>query len=187
MNGNAAKMVASAGSPGVAADFAADPVKTMASLPTNIPTVNDPASSQALMTGEVVKPTSYEMDFDFSTEMGLAKAPKAVMSSTPLNNLHAASLATAPQRDMKSGTSGPNIIDFDLSALSLDLNSGIPGHHDAPAGAPASDPWATKLALAKEFQHIGDHDSARKLLQEVANGGGESAKAEAKKILTGLA
>jgi pilus assembly protein FimV len=75
------------------------------------------------------------------------------------------------------------MIEFDLGALSLDL----PGAPTAPAaieldadestqGASlistgfndaSGDPLATKLALAEEFNSIGDPDGARSLAQEV--------------------
>ncbi|RYY63540.1 MAG: hypothetical protein EOO24_57490, partial [Comamonadaceae bacterium] len=86
------------------------------------------------------------------------------------------------------------MIEFDLGALSLDLDSPAPAGKvplvapgaarepdpaDAPistAGAPLStggfedtggDPLATKLALAQEFNAIGDPDGARSLAEEV--------------------
>ena len=79
------------------------------------------------------------------------------------------------------------MIEFDLGALSLDLgtpakDAGTPAAGNGPdtespttAGTPlstgfddsANDPLATKLALAQEFNAIGDPDGARSLAQEV--------------------
>jgi pilus assembly protein FimV len=80
------------------------------------------------------------------------------------------------------------MIEFDLGALSLDLDGGAkeaaaPAASTGPdtespttAGTPlgsaefddsSSDPLATKLALAQEFNAIGDPDGARSLAQEV--------------------
>jgi pilus assembly protein FimV len=149
-----------------------------------VPTVRDAASLHSMMADDEPKAVSYEMDFDFSTNADASNnSAKTLTAPTPIKNLNAASNATNAN---KEAPSGPNIIDFDLSALSLDLNSVNPTVHEAPAGVPVSDPWATKLALAKEFQHIGDHESARKLLQEVSNGANENVKAEARKLLTGM-
>jgi pilus assembly protein FimV len=80
----------------------------------------------------------------------------------------------------------PGMIEFDLGALSLDLDtpakdaasaaSGPDTESPTTAGTPlgtaefddsSSDPLATKLALAQEFNAIGDPDGARSLAQEV--------------------
>lgn len=146
----------------------------------------------SMHTGEGAKSVSYEMDLDFSSGVGGASVfEKSNANNLPSSTLSHINTATggSPVTSTKlpaKPTGSPDIIDFDLSALSLDLNSAVPLHSPAPA-VPASDPWATKLALAKEFQSIGDVDSARKMIQEVINGAGESVKAEAKKLLAGLA
>ncbi|WP_327212937.1 FimV/HubP family polar landmark protein [Ramlibacter sp. Leaf400] len=93
------------------------------------------------------------------------------------------------------------MIEFDLGSLSLDL----PGASPAPAAAtPAStdagdsmstagleldlggdgeDPLATKLALAQEFNAIGDADGARSLAQEVIAEASGDLKSKAQKFL----
>lgn len=77
---------------------------------------------------------------------------------------------------------------IDLSGVSLDLD-------DAPVTAPAAledaevdnlDPLATKLALAREFQSIGDTDGAHALAEEVHSQASGALKADAKKFLTEL-
>lgn len=59
-------------------------------------------------------------------------------------------------------------VNFDLGGLSLDLGSPA-AHHAETTAAPTApeDPLATKLALAEEFNAIGDSDGARTLIEEV--------------------
>ncbi len=81
----------------------------------------------------------------------------------------------------------PEMLSFDLGALSLDLE---------PAAAPAAaaeepdtdslDPLATKLALAREFQSIGDNDGAHALAEEVFTLATGELRAEAKRFLSEL-
>lgn len=94
------------------------------------------------------------------------------------------------------------MIEFDLGALSLDLDkpAAAPAEQDtddaplsttgAPlstAGAPLSednsDPLATKLALAEEFNAIGDPDGARSLAEEVVAEASGELKTRAQRFL----
>lgn len=101
---------------------------------------------------------------DFSAEP-LPKSAKAARAVAP----------AAPARD-------EGMIELDLGALSLDLDAPaasapaqVPtaaSKHDEPISTAAlepgsEDPLATKLALAQEFNAIGDADGARSLAQEV--------------------
>ncbi len=90
---------------------------------------------------------------------------------------------TAPTPAASSG-----MLEFDLGSLSLDLD-------DAPAtgdlvgrDTPATpeDPLATKLALAEEFQAIGDDDGARALIEEVIAEASGDMKAKAQRTLAKL-
>ena len=75
-----------------------------------------------------------------------------------------------------------NTMDFDLSAIDLDL----PGK-DAPSSAAAApDDAATKLDLAKAYRDMGDKDGAKELLQEVLNEGSVAQQAEAKGLMATL-
>ncbi|WP_338050795.1 FimV/HubP family polar landmark protein [Ramlibacter algicola] len=107
-----------------------------------------------------------------------------------------APVAAAPAPAADSG-----MIEFDMGSLSLDL----PGSAPAPAAsAPApvadsldmpeleipteagdgsDDPLATKLALAEEFNAIGDADGARSLAQEVIAEASGDLKTKAQKFL----
>jgi pilus assembly protein FimV len=92
-------------------------------------------------------------------------------------------------------------MDFDLSAISLDLDAPVAG--PAPVAAPArdaladmdfapeeddgSDPLARKLELAEEFRQIGDMEGARDLLQEVVAKAAGALKSKAQGMLDDLA
>ena len=96
------------------------------------------------------------------------------------------------------------MIEFDLGALSLDLDTSPKAAAPAPARAGAEsaamaapsepacidadaadsdDPLATKLALAEEFNAIGDADGARSLAQEVIAEASGDLKSKAQKFL----
>ena len=105
------------------------------------------------------------------------------------------------------------MIEFDLGSLSLDLPDAKPAAQPAPpapvaqtasakeqdlpaisdsAGAPlltpdlganTDDPLATKLALAEEFNAIGDPDGARSLAEEVLAEASGELKSRAQKLL----
>jgi pilus assembly protein FimV len=88
--------------------------------------------------------------------------------------------------------SDSGLMDFDLGHLSLDLNAtdaAGPTTERAPAEAASEvqeDPLATKLALAHEFNAIGDSDGARTLIEEVIAESGGELKARAQRMLSEL-
>jgi pilus assembly protein FimV len=101
----------------------------------------------------------------------------------------------------RAGNAG--MMEFDLGALSLDLdkppaesvsraNTGLDTESPSTAGSPlstggfddtGSDPLATKLALAQEFNAIGDPDGARSLAQEVIAEASGELKTKAQRFL----
>ncbi|HSH92079.1 MAG TPA: FimV/HubP family polar landmark protein [Ramlibacter sp.] len=115
--------------------------------------------------------------------------------------------AAAPAAAAKPAAAAPDtgMIEFDLGALSLDLGGPVTGsapqagaaakaEDDVPStqGSPlssgfadtgGSDPLATKLALAEEFNAIGDPDGARSLAQEVLAEASGDLKSRAQKFL----
>ncbi len=117
----------------------------------------------------------------------------------------AASKAAAP---VAAPAEDSGMIEFDMGALSLDLGSApaaspasaeldsLPSLADAAetAGSPlstgfddsGSDPLATKLALAEEFNAIGDPDGARSLAEEVVAEASGALKVRAQKFLAEL-
>lgn len=144
--------------------------------------------------------TNYDIDLDFSSGHGKSVfAPAAANDITAqapqniqlLDNGDPTAAVTPLPFSNKSSKNGgsSDIIDFDLSALSLDLDNGqaaSPAQPYAGAQLDPSDPAMTKLALAQEFYEIGDRDSAKRTLMEVINSGSEQAQAEAKKLLAQL-
>ena len=86
------------------------------------------------------------------------------------------------------------LMDFDMSSISLDLDSQPTAASEAgdTAAAPptdtgaSEDPLATKLALAHEFDAIGDSDGARTLIEEVIAESSGDIKARAQRMLSEL-
>ena len=110
-------------------------------------------------------------------------------AADPLHNLEF-SLSPSPTPatpEPKSDEAAGNLMEFDMSALSLDVPpvANVAAH---PATAPSmpEDPLATKLALAKEFSAIGDNEGARVLVEEVLAAAQDGLKAEAQQLLAQL-
>ncbi|RCW73902.1 FimV/HubP family polar landmark protein [Pseudorhodoferax soli] len=112
-------------------------------------------------------PMAEAMDLDFDVQ-STYKAPLA--APTP-----------APATDS-------DLLPFDLGSLSLDLGEPADkGSAAEPIAEPeADDPLATKLALAEEFQAIGDDDGARALAEEVLAEATGPLKAQAQRFLAEL-
>ncbi|MFY3385289.1 FimV/HubP family polar landmark protein [Paracidovorax sp. MALMAid1276] len=119
-----------------------------------------------------------------------------------------------PVDDLSMAPSGPmplsmhpkdsSPMEFDLGELSLDLNApstpmAAPAAKAAPAPVPVleddaddgtaaaqDDPLATKLALAEEFNAIGDTDGARTLVEEVVAESSGALKTRAQRMLAEL-
>lgn len=135
-------------------------------------------------------------------------APDLVLDENSLSFDLPSAPAPAPAAAAQAQAPAPapaaddGMLEFDLGGLSLDL----PGKKDEPtaaastaesdapstAGAPlstagfedtGSDPLATKLALAQEFNAIGDPDGARTLAQEVIAEASGELKTAAQKFL----
>jgi pilus assembly protein FimV len=95
--------------------------------------------------------------------------------------------------DLRSPDADP--VEFDLGELSLDLDA-PKASSAAPAAAaiaPATaatplpdDPLATKLALAEEFNAIGDSEGARTLIEEVIAESSGALKTRAQRLLSEL-
>ncbi|MFN7154602.1 MAG: FimV/HubP family polar landmark protein [Acidovorax sp.] len=134
-------------------------------------------------------------------------APSPMMAPPPVANLDFPTddLSMAPSGPMPlSGDaqdSGP--MEFDLGELSLDLNAPTKPMAAPAAKAPVpadaasdfaddgsaaaqDDPLATKLALAEEFNAIGDTDGARTLIEEVVAESSGALKTRAQRMLAEL-
>jgi pilus assembly protein FimV len=106
--------------------------------------------------------------------------------------------------DPEAPATDAGMIEFDLDSLSLELENSTPAQ-EPPAAAEAApeaptlddfdddqdlqpeDPLATKLALAEEFNAIGDADGARALVEEVIAEATGSLKTKAERLLEQLA
>jgi pilus assembly protein FimV len=123
------------------------------------------------------------------SQPGAPASPDLVLDDSPSPSSTPA--APAPAAD-------PGMIEFDLGALSLDLDSAAPKtaasapevhpSDDAPSTggfehSPGADPLATKLALAEEFNAIGDPDGARSLAKEVLAEASGDLKSRAQRFL----
>ncbi len=148
------------------------------------------------------------MDFGSATQPVAIEPPAAQFEAPSLtlpddNSLNFEASAPAPvsKAPAPAAPAAPaadsGMIEFDLGALSLDLPAA-----SAPAPEPATvggdslstggleldtndgeDPLATKLALAQEFNAIGDADGARSLAQEVIAEASGDLKSKAQKFL----
>jgi len=120
-------------------------------------------------------------------------SPQTIDLTTPPAPAPAQAAAPAPAADA-------GMIEFDLGSLSLDLGSSTAapapaasagGDTESPstaglelgAGDDGENPLATKLALAEEFNAIGDADGARSLAQEVIAEASGDLKNRAQKFL----
>ena len=135
-----------------------DPMSFSATLPSTLENAGNPAS---ILATEPVTLDTMELNLeDFGSAPVLASAP--AVSATDSHTM-----------------------EFDMSALSLDLPSTASGSVAAPSMP--EDPLATKLALAKEFSAIGDNDGARALVEEVIAASQGDLKVKAQQLLAELA
>lgn len=109
--------------------------------------------------------------------------------TTGLGNGTRSEIKVDLQRPAATPTSS-DILDFDLSGISLNLDGTTTGLETSPAGPMKNDHWfdvQTKFDLAKAYQEMGDKDSAREILKEVIAEGDAQQQAEAKSLLEALA
>jgi len=167
-------------------------------------------------TAEPVDSGSVDLDLDLDSPAEPVSAPSPLVSTQPLTReslsqsegtLSFDSVPDLPPVQAPTPAASTEFpMDFDLSAISLDL--------DAPAGAPSAkpaapsqpeqdadlsqidfaggdgeggDPLARKLELAEEFRQIGDMEGARDLLQEVVAKASGALKSKAQGMLNDLA
>ena len=118
-----------------------------------------------------------DFDLDFSNTRALPDFLDSLSLELPASNTPSGSDArpTAPATAAKprTATASHDEQEFDLSAISLDLDDTDTGYQPATASYTATDLLETKLVLAEEFIEVGDYDGARTLLEEIlteANG-----------------
>ncbi|HUG22758.1 FimV/HubP family polar landmark protein, partial [Piscinibacter sp.] len=157
-----------------------------------------------------------DLDLDLAGQVDPMSAPSPLVTTQPLQRQPEPSLQSdssfsfdsVPDLPPMPPTPAPAAssefpMDFDLSAISLDLES--PGSASAPLATPSeengadlsgidfaaedddgADPLARKLELAEEFRQIGDMEGARDLLQEVVAKAGGALKTKAQGMLNDL-
>ena len=129
-----------------------------------------------------------------ASEPQAATAP-AFIEPSPLDlqdsGLSLLDSGSAPLADDDAPTTTPGALEFDLGDLSLDLDA--PSTPEQPGGKAAladeslpDDPLATKLALAEEFNAIGDSEGARSLIEEVIAEASGDLKTRAQRLLADL-
>ncbi len=179
-------------------DFSSDDARTSAFSNSAFPTGPEPTVAVPSFSNS--QPASLDMDFNIETmgvkptpntepaplriDVPVAEAPVPSLPMLPEDPPAPVPQAAAPAPAVDSG-----LIEFDLGSLSLDLGGSSPAGATAntamaPLGGPDADgPLATKLALAEEFQAIGDTDGARALIEEVVAEASGDLKARAQKLL----
>jgi pilus assembly protein FimV len=126
-----------------------------------------------------------DLDLDFSLdeepEGAIGETSSSVAQTTP-GRLSPPSGDTEPQTP-----AAPNLgmLEFDLGSLSLDLDDSTESQPEATTGV-AEDPLLTKLALAQEFNAIGDAEGARALIEEVIGEASGDLKLKAQHALSDL-
>ena len=144
---------------------------------------------------------------DLDLELDLAATSGAAVVTTQPGGLDVAPPVQAPSLDLdftpvKAATravadavdSAPSPLEFDLGAISLDLDapaktSGAAAVEAVDTGSDEDDgrdPLERKLDLAEEFRQIGDMEGARDLLQEVVAKGTGSLRSKAQSMLNAL-
>ena len=146
-----------------------------------------PSARQALeRTPEPVKADSEFVDLD----LGMDFAPPSQLQGTaapapapaPVSAKSTPAPAPAPAPASNSG-----MIDFDMSALSIDPDSRSGADVKTEQFEDADDnPLSTKLALAQEFRAIGDIDGARSMASEVVAEATGTLKVRAERFLAEL-
>jgi pilus assembly protein FimV len=181
--------------------------------------------TQAHAVAEPVDSGSVDLDLDLDLDTPAPPAPeRAPMTSTQplprasvveaqesgslnfdmLPDLSPPPMAAPSPAASKAAATSDFPMDFDLSAISLDLDPAAPPSR-GPAlaaqpeddlssisfadadGGDGGDPLARKLELAEEFRQIGDMEGARDLLQEVVAKASGSLKSKAQGMLNDLA
>lgn len=171
------------------------------------------APSPAARAADVTEPPSSTEPSTLRPELDLPDLPELPSSQATSATAPAAvpSLDFPSTDDLTMAPSGPvplsmdardsGPMEFDLGDLSLDLNApskpmaapapAAPALDTAPApmdglGGGGDDPLATKLALAEEFNAIGDTDGARTLIEEVVAESSGALRTRAQRMLADL-
>ncbi|CAM8649173.1 FimV Tfp pilus assembly protein FimV [Comamonadaceae bacterium] len=121
---------------------------------------------------------------EISLSLDDLEVPLDAGSANPLR-FEATSPAPVDPVAAPSQTADTGLMEFDLSSLSMELDSPAESLAAAPDNF-SEDPLGTKLALAEEFISIGDEDGARALIEEVMSEATGEVRAKAQKALAQL-
>jgi pilus assembly protein FimV len=156
---------------------------------------------------ETVRSAATAPSLDLDLELDLAATSGAAVVTTQPGGLDVIPPAQPPSVDLdftpvkaaaraatQAVDSAPSPLDFDLGAISLDLDaptktSGAAATDAVDTGSDEDDgrdPLERKLDLAEEFRQIGDMEGARDLLQEVVAKGTGSLRSKAQSMLNAL-
>lgn len=122
------------------------------------------------------KPAKAEAPIDFSAN-ALSFSAESFTATTPVVTPARATAKAAPAPTADNG-----MLEFDLGALSLDLDATTV---QSPSTG-ADNPLETKFQLAEEFRSLGDTEGARTLAQEVLAVASGPLKVKAQAFLNGL-
>ena len=154
--------------------------------PNSAPIITAAAAQADPVEGVISGPVPLDVELGWDAlATPTAEVPSTLPVTTSPVSVQRASLPTAPQIAAES-----EMIEFDLGSLSLDLDRSMPAN-EMPAPLPSlhgsnTDPLETKMALAQEFQSIGDSDGARTLVEEVVAHASGPLKAKAQRFLAEL-
>jgi len=133
-------------------------------------------------------PMAFDLDLPASPEFSQEPSLSDNSLDFDLPSLPTEEDSAAPAPEVNAPADNSGMLEFDLGALSLDLGSDSaeqPVLAEAPPVA-EDDPLTTKLALAEEFNAIGDTDGARSLIQEIIAEASGSMKSRAEEALSKL-
>jgi pilus assembly protein FimV len=160
---------------------------------------------------DAVDSSPVDLDLDLDTPVTHVSAPAPLVSTQPLprppqpdsGSMNFDSLPELPPSSTSGAAKSTEFpMDFDLSAISLDLEpsaaaplsgskvepqNDLSGIDFAADDNDGGDPLARKLELAEEFRQIGDMEGARDLLQEVVSKASGALKSKAQSMLNELA
>ncbi|OFZ90378.1 MAG: hypothetical protein A2V78_01115 [Betaproteobacteria bacterium RBG_16_64_18] len=129
------------------------------------------------------------IDFDLGSTEAAAPAPAAEPAAAADMGITMDFDLGAPSEE-EAKPAEEQLLELDLSAISLDLGAPPEAAPETGAAVPVPDAhWqevATKLDLAKAYDEMGDKDGARELLNEVAKEGDAAQKQQAKTMLEAL-
>ena len=180
---------APAGAFAAAAQSAQHPVlEDSAPVPLEIPDYDSPAAPSA----PAWQPPAATQPMPVTAKANPLDVPLDVPLDLPAIDTQPTELDKPAAKPYVPSDSG--LMEFDLDSISLDLKtpaaaaaaSATADEPTTASGDLVDDPLATKLALAQEFNTIGDSDGARTLIEEVIAEASGDLKARAQKMLSEL-